>query len=425
MKPISIGQALLILLNTQSKKNPIIKKIYLTGPEDSKESLELERLLKDPILSEYKISKEPKVINEDPSRRYFETHLAYYILQQQLQHLNSDILNEMLDFYYLYINDNEKIVFDNLFKGGFSTIAGITGDEFSDAVSSIYSADYYKGFSELDRFKLASLIKITYLSNVIKEQGKKNIPLLDVYYNPDSFLNPENRGRFEKEDQKQASTCHFGLLKSYMSTSQDDICFRGRSFPYGKPSERNSFYPDKKWPKENFNKLVHPFSSSISGTLFGVVSILAYLKDLEVSFFNTNRQMAVFLNCLTSVLLYNSGGHTFNEFFSALKIKEVQDAFQDISGFDQISLQTLMTGDNQKPFEKALNETITYNNQWILRHKLQDEIIKGVTLKKTNIIMDKRNENFNLFKNTKSILENNSSVPEKNNNERLSGKAKL
>ena len=94
---ISVAQALLILIDYKSKflakkleekelnlqlidnlklQLTTLKKLYLVGAKDDESRVAIVDYLKDPILQEFEISADPEIIDNDSSRRYFETHLA-------------------------------------------------------------------------------------------------------------------------------------------------------------------------------------------------------------------------------------------------------------------------------------------------------------------------------------------------------------
>lgn len=63
--------------------------------------MEIQTLLADPILEPYEVSFSYQVINNDASRRYFETHLAYNTLKYGLEKFE---LSE-LEAYFNELND--------------------------------------------------------------------------------------------------------------------------------------------------------------------------------------------------------------------------------------------------------------------------------------------------------------------------------
>ncbi|HRE31318.1 MAG TPA: hypothetical protein PLD88_05025, partial [Candidatus Berkiella sp.] len=83
---------------------------------------------------------------------------------------------------------------------------------------------------------------------------------IDLYH-------PQNKGGISKKNDIGTSI-NYGILKGYMPTPTDDAVRAESSFDYHKPSEQTTFQMQGKWPKLNFNLLVHPFSNGISSTVF-------------------------------------------------------------------------------------------------------------------------------------------------------------
>jgi len=76
---ISPGQGLLLLMDiykNEPEKLIILKQLYLVGAEDNASNYDIREFLKDDKLAQYQVSFDNQVINDDSSRRYFETHLA-------------------------------------------------------------------------------------------------------------------------------------------------------------------------------------------------------------------------------------------------------------------------------------------------------------------------------------------------------------
>lgn len=376
MITISVGQALLILLDEKEPSDyyNLIKRLYLTGPNDKKEINFLDSLLKNPKLSKYNISRDAKVINDDPSRRYFETHLAYNTLRLEIKKIDSSDLKATIYSSLKHTNNacaqrfHEIFNLNQVYRDGLSY-------EMLDAISSIQKHKHFQIFSTRNKLKLEQLAQMTYLG--VKAINTTDLPLKIAYdsNNKKSYYHNKNRGRIDKgEENAKVTTSNFGLLKGHMPIPHDDIAFRGNPYNYLKCSERNTFIPEAKWNKENFKKLVHPFSCSISGTLLALLRLLAHLQNKKCLVFQNKQKMAPFLNSLISLLIYNSGGHTFREFYSVLEIEAIKQGFSFIKNFDDICLLSLMKGENKAAFDKALHDTIIYNKTLLIKSKLHEEI---------------------------------------------------
>jgi hypothetical protein len=112
---LSPGQALLLLMK-KHKDDPAqleqLKQWYLSGFEPRFDAngaamtdlpLAFLQMLIDPGLANYNVSFEKHVINNEPSRRYFETHLAYHTMKENLDALDSNQLSKH--------KDNLKLIF--------------------------------------------------------------------------------------------------------------------------------------------------------------------------------------------------------------------------------------------------------------------------------------------------------------------------
>lgn len=383
MTTISVGQALLILIDKKKTEDLyLIKKLYLMGPADQKEMELLDQLLKDSLLSPYTVSKDHHVIDKNPTRRYFETHLAYETLLLQLKSLNIKKLENVINSCLALAEkaDVEKqcensinFMFNAVFKKNHYH-GSESAYEFSEASKLVNTHEHFKVFSAEDQLKLIYLLKIAYLG---PEMLALHLPLREAYHSTEAdnyFLEPrtKNLGRFTKLS--VSDTYHFGLLKSFMPVPLNDIAYGGRLFS-NKPSDRYLYNPNAKWPADNFKKLVHPYGGSISGTLVSICRTLYYLHDHKKMDFTSKTEMASFFHCLIAILIYCSGGHTLNEYYSVLKISHIQAAFGKlIDGFKDISMQELLAKDNEKAFDLALKKTLCYHRVLLAKSNLHEDI---------------------------------------------------
>ena len=117
---ISPGQGLLLLID-HCKNDPIkvdkLKKLYLSGAETTADAEEIKALLKDPVLSSYKVSFEATTINEDATRRYFETHLAYESLTHGLSKIDHGELKAHADNLFAMIPADKKAEIEHVLNG--------------------------------------------------------------------------------------------------------------------------------------------------------------------------------------------------------------------------------------------------------------------------------------------------------------------
>ncbi|HHF7365835.1 TPA: hypothetical protein ACPSKY_000936 [Legionella bozemanae] len=97
---------------------------------------------------------------------------------------------------------------------------------------------------------------------IVASQGPHLLPL-DIY-GEGIYL---ERGKATKENQSKTTTSALGLLQSSDPVPLDDPARMTQIQEFLKPSEQSTYDPNAQWVKDNFSRLVHPFSNSISGTM--------------------------------------------------------------------------------------------------------------------------------------------------------------
>ncbi|MDR3441901.1 MAG: hypothetical protein P4L65_02675 [Legionella sp.] len=373
MKPvISPAQALLILIDhykTDLLKINNLKKLYLSGANASNIQ-EIKMRLTDPALLEYHISYDAKTISNDPTRRYFETHLAYQSLMFNLDKICLDDL----EFHFNALKDLVPLDVQEEIEDTLNGILWRSGDTISKEYASyIHQIRVGALFTTLDvkaKNKISLLAKCSFLSVV--NASHVSMPL-DIY-NMDIYAN-ESKGKKILAEQETTKNSHLGLMKSHMFLPYDDIACRKTVFPFIKPSDQAFFVEDSVWARDNFTRLVHPFSNSISGTMLSQLRVHLKLKSKGINTFTQSLdKLALYSQLSIAAMLYYSGGHSLHEFVAPLTLEATQVEFKFIPGFNTISLESLFLNNNQSAFAKALDSTINYNKAYLLRKKLNVEI---------------------------------------------------
>lgn len=402
---ISVAQALLILIDNKSKilaeqlkiakdskeknlnKESIesiklqidkLKKLYLCGAIDDENRLEIANYLKDPILNLYEVSFEPDVIDNDSSRRYFETHLAYETLASQLDKLTLIELEKHLQLVKETAPDYYSDLYTIVLTIKQQSFGDNTEKEYGFYLKKLRDNEIFTEFSEESRKKLAALVSSAFVAMIIADSNPNLFPL-DIY--GEGIYRPEERGNKVRAADKKTSTSALGLLKSHMPLARDDAALMQKPQNFLKPSDQSTFKPDAPWVRDNFSRLVHPFSNSISGTLLCQLRALLKIKGTPPpnnsqveSIYSSTDKMKTFLTVFIAALLFNSGGHSLHEFVSPLGLDKVKDAFADIQRFDTFTLEELFLTNNQDAFDVALSKAIDYNNQILKITAVNEEI---------------------------------------------------
>jgi len=257
------------------------------------------------------------------------------------------------------------------------SLLGFTAEnilEYSSVAKRIKTGKYYKFFSSEERLKLNMLTRCAFLSIPILNCLYKEKPINHIYSTVLNFR-AEYQGRSDRGNSNEVVSNNLGLLRSYAPpASKDDEAYCDESSCYGRPADRNDFKPEALGPKKNFAKTVHPYSCGIAGQTMTVCEIFLHLHRKRILRFDTEKKLRTFLKCFFSMMIYNSGDHTFYEFCMPLALPEVRSLFHFIKNFDRINLESLMYAGNEKAFDKALQKTIVYNNQLLQRTRVNHAI---------------------------------------------------
>lgn len=379
MVTISFGQALLLLMNKYKEETSTcnaLKEFYIQGVVSTTELDYIKELFSESgIIEEYEISYSAKEIDEDASRRYFETHLAFETLLNSLDKISIGDLSNYYNELYKTLPKETQNKYDNYLAGKTSPKEDNFATEYTDAFQKVQHHKNYQKLDSEQKEKVILILKASWFS--VLHAKNPQIPL-NLYGT--GFFSEANRGRIVKEkpglptEKSPYYSNHFGLMKNYMPVPRNDIAYAESGFTFLKPSDQNTFNPESEWAKKNFSKLVHPFSCSISGTTLCQLRVMKKLKNEDQMPFDSQEKFATFLKCFMSSLLFNSGGHCFNEFLSVLEIPEIKKEFNFIDGFEQINATNLLLHGNEEAFEKALKDTLNYTQVLLAKKEMHDEL---------------------------------------------------
>ncbi len=176
---ITPGQGLLLLIDhyrDDEEKSGQLKKLYLSGASDAESCIALcDFMLNEPLMSQYDIAIDEKSINDDPSRRYFETHLAYETLKNQLNHISAHDLAQLFKASEALIDfdkfsDNRSLLIRDVLNGHADDpyVHRSLNKQFSYYINALKTGAIFSEpvFSLDDRRKILWLVRITYIGMV-------------------------------------------------------------------------------------------------------------------------------------------------------------------------------------------------------------------------------------------------------------------
>ncbi len=386
---ISPGQGLLLLMNHYKDNRAIIeqlKKLYLSGAEDALQQQTIKSLLEAKILEGYQISYDSSVINDDPTRRYFETHLSYETLRKNLDHIEMATLTSHVDALIKMLLPEEVLTIAYILNGEARCEDTNQIKEYADYIAKIKFGKIFEEFTVEDRAKIELIVKSSFLGAKNAGCNRPTMPLKNVYGRGFFW-----QGKVLIEGQETTRNQNMGLMKGHMPLALDDVARGDQAIPLLKPSDQATFEKDTlcskmtKWSKMSFDKMVHPFSNSISGTMLGQLRSIAELRNNGTTALTESaEQMARYTQLLTSAMLFGSGGHTLNEFTAPLFLPETRDEFKTTPEFEKISLESMFLTGNEAAFDSALAHTIAYNAMVLKRQQLHAQIKGETTIEQTN-----------------------------------------
>lgn len=401
---ITVGQALLILIDNYKSSLEIsaeLKKLYLSGAKDDFARKKIDHYLKDKCLKKYTISKEMNDINQDPSRRYFESHLALETIKKCTSGVNLKTLKGLYEIFCSTISPEQLEEALKVFKNNISTkIFNKIDKQYINTLKRIKEIKIFNEAEKEDgkkfllsdvvesKKKIKLVVKLLYLALKIAETQLLPIPI----YNKKEFSDTYRGKKMKGIGQSTHRSCHLGLMKSYMPLPEYDCLYTELGFDYPKSSDQARFSKEAPWVKDSFSKLVHPFSNSVSGTILAHLRVLKKLYDEEKKVFVENEDLIKYLRLIMAVMLYTTGGHSLYELTATLQVHDVLEAFKTDIDLRKIDLECLFFDGNTLAVNNSIGMAVEYNKQILKRNQVLTEISsvqqidKAIKIK--NILLD-------------------------------------
>lgn len=375
-----------------------LKALYITGAQTPEQKEQLSVLMKDEALEGYEISYSFSVIDRDPSRRYFESHLSYETAKDHFKDLSLSDLEKHRDFLLESIGDGIKPAERDALRGVFdeskftslyakdkakqegkskASTPDFGPAEFADVIYAIRHSPLYSEFSADDKEKLVCMMQSCYLAVIGVMLHNDRLPFSDVAKK--APYDAQSRGRKLKTDdditQLDVTTNVAGIMRNTMPISRNDILYREEGFKYLKPADRCYFDEKAAFIVKTFESALNTFSCSISGTTLCQIKMLADAAMKGQLEFDNVDKLKDFIRGFISSVQFNGGGHTMIEFCSVLALPEIQQFFDaHVPGFSEIDVSSLFLQGNERAFDKAIKDSIDYNATLMKRGAVLDEM---------------------------------------------------
>ncbi len=398
---ITVFQSLTLLAQKYQNTEiyPIIKSLYLSGIQTLDDVLILSQLLDDDLVRDYKHITARDGINNDPVRRYFESHLCHETLAESLNALDYDLLH----YYYLEVLNlikanglwikykqfqrSPESEYDAFYHIRMENTEGLRILKCPDSYQTLKPKNMVENDADLvltkRKKKLFFLANISYASWYLNMMVSHLLPL-DIYHPDDGHYNTIDRGRKYRPDQDVRSQT-LGIMRSYMALPLDDALLSKQPARYVRPADRSTFVPGAKQPEQGFKSLVSPFSNSISGTMLVQLKVMAKLMSTGDFVYHENEaQLKLYFKTYISYMIYHSGGHTLDEYIRVLQLPEIKAAFKNVPGFEGLTLNKLFQDDNEVAFETTVSKTMLYGQHILNMKQVSMEIPLAVCAREIN-----------------------------------------
>lgn len=376
---ITPGRALLLLMRhykDDAAKLAELKKAYFVGSLYDQDLLN--PFLSDPVLQDYNITISIHDINNDPTRRYFESHFAKGILDNEIGKLSWTKVNQFLrPLEQMFFNvapqsidyptgeRDYKHAKEGKYKGDHPSFI-----EYSTIISRVEHD--YPNLSNHQQNLIKTLFATAFISTLDCEVLGALVP---VHIYGQGIFSKESRGVHPKgAAQSSSRTSGKGIMKSTMPLSRDDLLFTNDELGQVRAPDRSVYDQSAAWLDLLTQGKVHPFVNSVSGTVLAILRVCVLLKRKKDLPFEDMQEINNFMRCMICSLIYTSGGHSMIEFVFPMFMQNMKNAMHDIDGFDEITLESFYIDGNEAAFDAALEKAIEYNHQLLKHNAIHQDI---------------------------------------------------
>lgn len=405
---LSVGESLLLVLDASEKggvTEPIMDKLnqlYLEGLKTEDDKAFIRQLTKLLAEKNYTVKSDFKTINEDPTRRYFETQLAYHILQNNAESLNQKDLQKFTRnlkdrLLSLPGTEAEKA---NIRTGVEKILCG----DMDDKVLNKYEMEYAElihqlmnnNFHGLSPKACKNLYEIACCSILatLNTQVDKSMPV-DIYSDSIFTMGMDGRGRLIKPTHDQVRTTAKGLMRStsplplygdVVNPVGDDYQGVDVHSPFQRSADQSDFMPESDWSQHLFARQTHPYSNGISSTTLAQLRNIVLQKRLGHP--HHGKSLEEYMTSFAALMLYNSGGHSFFEIFEVFKLPQLNELM-----VAKPSVATALAEDNlmykwlckdqPEAFTSALKSSKEYIRTLLNKKMVHAAILEGTDTRQT------------------------------------------
>ncbi len=413
---LTVGQGLLMAIKACQKEgvDPSIiknlKALYLNGLRSPGDKLVIEQIghcLSDKL--QFSITTRPTDISNDRARRYFETHIAYNMLESSAAKLDTAELQEftahLKENLYKHMSGTKRMEY--ILNGVMHASLNKYELEYAEMIHQLMNHDYH-GLSAKACDNLCEIARSTILATNNTMYDKK-MPA-DIYADGIFTMGMDGRGRSVKRGHQGNGTSFKGLIKEGTPLPIGDIAQAKTPSPFLRSSDQATFMIESQWSQHLFSRLTQIYSNGISSTTLATLRNILMQKRMGHKHHGDSFQdyMAAF----ASLMIFNSGGHSLFEIFEVFKLPQLGEVMQGagIDGLlnkDELMSQWLLE-DQSEAFDKAMEATLAYVDNYP-PYRVGDKPSLSTSLHSQ--VVESDSEDFKQYLNT-NILQGHASIEE-------------
>jgi hypothetical protein len=380
---LSISESILLAIDAYKKAkvgtSSLLKlyMLYIEGVKTVVDQTLISQINKVLTAKNYTVSADPRTINEDPTKRFFETYLAYYLLKnnaaeldhQELEQFTTNIKNRLLALPEKE-DSHTKLKVENILEGNVKEKKLTKYEkEYAELIAQLTKNKFYKLPAKACKNLLQIAAGVSF--STLNTQVDSSMPV-DIYADSVFTMGMDGRGRINKKGNDNVKTTAKGLMKSttplyrygnLVNRVHKKYGDKKQYSPFQRSVDQSGYRIENYWVHRLFSLQTQVYSNGVSSTTLAQIRNMILEKRLGHSYCKGffQKHMTVF----ASLMVYNSGGHSFYEVFEVLKMRLCRELIGDdptiLEAIEHdILMYTWLYVDQPEAFEKAMGSTLKY-----------------------------------------------------------------
>ncbi|WP_298627782.1 ankyrin repeat domain-containing protein [uncultured Legionella sp.] len=315
-------------------------------------------------------------INNDPIRRYFETHTAYQMLEDSATSLKTEELreftNNLTKNLYKHMPIEDQRIMEYILAGVMHKSLNKYEQEYAEMIGQLKSHNFH-GLSPKACDNLCEIARSTILATN-NTMFDKQMPA-DIYAESIFTMGMDGRGRTGRGDPNREGSSFKGLIREGTPLPEGDIA-RSTQSPFLRSADQASYMIESQWSQHLFSRQTQVFSNGISSTTLATLRNILMQKRLGHDHQADDFQS--YMTAFASLMVFNSGGHSLFEIFEVFKLPQLREVMIEAGVDTLIDEDTLLDEWLLKGQSDALDKAFEASSKYF------DEFGAEIILSQTN-----------------------------------------